>query len=119
MHIDNLSINIAQSAKLGGLLSPSPFSIGALVVVGATEYRVCRVERVQVLYFPTSGRVTISGKSGTRHIDSNSYPWLEKVGFADRKALIKQFFSTGVQPSFRMEIDAYLHSFTFDFRIVK
>ena len=119
MEINNLSINITQAADMCGLLSPSPFSIGAAVVIGCAHYEVYRVERVNILYFPSSGRVTISGKSGTRHIDSNVNPWLPKVGFADRQALIRQFFSSGVVPSFRMSCVAYLHSFSFDFRIVQ
>lgn len=119
MEINNLTINIEQAAKLGGLLSPSPFSMGAAVVVGCTNYEVHRVERVNILYFPSSGRVTISGKSGTRNIDSNINPWLPKVGFADRQALIRQFFSSGMEPAFRMSCEAYLHSFSFEFRIVQ
>ena len=119
MEINNLTINIEQAAKMGGLLSESPFSIGAYIVVGCTNYSVHRVERVNVSYFPTSGRVTISGKSGTRHIDTNINPWLPKVGFADRNALIRHFFASGMAPAVRMSCEAYLNSFSFDFRIVQ
>lgn len=118
MEINNLSISLEQSAKMGGLLYPYQFSIGAGLVIGSTEYKVCRIEVVNIQYFPKSGRVTISGKSGTRHIDTNMNPWLNKVGFSDRAQLIKMYFSSGVAPSFRMSTKAYLNSFSFDFRIV-
>ena len=118
MEINNLSITLEQSAKMGGLLSPSPFSIGTDLVIGSTEYKVCRLELVNIQYFPKSGRVTISGKSGTRHIDTNQNPWLQKVGFLDRAHMIKLFFSSGVTPSLRMSTEAYLNSFSFAFRIV-
>lgn len=118
MEINNLSITLEQSDKMGGLLSPSPFSIGADLVIGSTEYKVCRIEVVNITYFPKSSRVTISGRSGTRHIDTNVNPWLHKVGFLDRAHLIKLFFSSGVTPSLRMSTEAYLNSFYFNFRIV-
>lgn len=117
--INNLSINISQSANMRGVMTSSALNMGSTVVVGSSQYQVHRIESVKILYFPASGRVTLQGATGTRHIDQNKSTFLTYIGYMDRQALINEYFSQGVPICIRMETTVYLNVFDIDFRLAQ